>query len=399
MKKRITKRVNETELILVYLLFMSNFSLLGQVDAIIIKENGNIGIGTNNPQGQLHVVTSQANNTNSFMVTNTGNIGVGTANPKNKLSIVGNTDFDGNVGIGTTTPSNKLSVVGNTDFGGNVGIGISNPQANLHIKSGGQTALWIAGDGQVNQKSWGTRILLDRASQKGASGIWITQGDKENSWFSGIPYDTGNDFNGFAIGYGRADSDTLQQNSEYIKKTKFIILENGNVGIGKPDPSTTLDVNGSIIATSINGELPPIKYEVNQTCNTRDWYSLQVDSFIIKAYLGDDDGGTIKIIFTECSTGQVRIITETMYIAPINAKGDIWGWNRQLGGGDTQFILGTDSRYDLIPHPWSWIYMRNYHSKYTPPLTEGAAWKGNDTYKVEFLTRPNIKATIIIYDR
>lgn len=61
-------------------------------------------------------------------------------------------------------------------------------------------------------------------------------------------------------------------------------------------------------------------------------------------------------------------------------------------------ILGNGTAYDLIPVPWSWVYMCNYNSRGLPG-TSSASFTGADKFKVEFLTAPNVSATIIIYDR
>ncbi|MBC7074457.1 tail fiber domain-containing protein, partial [Candidatus Parcubacteria bacterium] len=117
----------------------------------IIDQNGNVGIGTTNPQYKLHVVTSgnwatrlqttngyidfgPANTSGAHIYTNTprfyfnkdvvlvGNPSVLSAYSTNNLQLATNSGqnvrltilaSNGNVGIGTTAPSYKLHVVGN----------------------------------------------------------------------------------------------------------------------------------------------------------------------------------------------------------------------------------------------------------------------------------------------
>ena len=89
-----------------------------------VVQNGNVGIGTNNPQQKLQVEG------NTYL---TGDVGIGTNTPQQKLHVDGNTYLNGNVGIGTNNPLHKLQVNGTTYLNGNVGIGITYPQYQLHI--------------------------------------------------------------------------------------------------------------------------------------------------------------------------------------------------------------------------------------------------------------------------
>lgn len=89
-----------------------------------VVQNGNVGIGTNNPQQKLQVEG------NTYL---TGDVGIGTNAPQQKLHVDGNTYLNGNVGIGTNNPLHKLQVNGTTYLNGNVGIGITYPQYQLHI--------------------------------------------------------------------------------------------------------------------------------------------------------------------------------------------------------------------------------------------------------------------------
>lgn len=51
---------------------------------------------------------------------------------------------------------------------------------------------------------------------------------------------------------------------------------------------------------------------------------------------------------------------------------------------------------------WSWMYVRNYPSRGLSGLqggSNGPKWTGDQAYRLEFLTRSNVSATVIIYDR
>jgi hypothetical protein len=78
---------------------------------------------------------------NALVVMQNGNVGIGANSPLTKLQVEGTSYFNGNVGIGTSSPLAKLHVIGNSHltgtsyFNGSVGIGTNNPLASLHITS------------------------------------------------------------------------------------------------------------------------------------------------------------------------------------------------------------------------------------------------------------------------
>ena len=207
-----------------------------------------------------------------------------------------------------------------------------------------------------------------------------------------------------------------------------------NVGINTIAPTATLDVNGSIKATNVtvngtvtattfdgvfNGEKPPYVIEVGTKDNTLLYHAKEVSSDIIKSYLGDTNGGTVRILLRVNSTDDVRISQAIIYIEQPDKSGSfnegLSGFTHQSYSSEyhsdawrasslTAFILGkaADAKYELItPVAWNWIWMRNYNTGGLPglPPASGPAFTGADQYKVEFVTAPNISATIFIYDR
>jgi hypothetical protein len=124
-------------------LFAGSGGIISQNNSKFFWDNTNfrLGIGTSTPAGILHVATGTIN---ALVVHNTGNVGIGTTTPSQKLTVAGNIGIQaganafigtldnyalslrtnntdrifitntGNVGIGTTTPATLLQVVGTT---------------------------------------------------------------------------------------------------------------------------------------------------------------------------------------------------------------------------------------------------------------------------------------------
>ena len=125
------------------------------------------------------------------------------------------------------------------------------------------------------------------------------------------------------------------------------------------------------------------------------WYAVNKD---IKDLCGDADGCTMKLFLRVNDSDVVRTLSEQIYIEQpdksSNKNAGLHGWIRQLGGGESDFVLQTNALHEIIPHPWNWIYVRNYSSPEVGP--KSTAFSG---YQVQFMTKPNISATVIIYDR
>jgi hypothetical protein len=101
--------------------FIANFRSTG-VDRMRILDNGNVGIGTNNPTERLHINNSSTNAA-FIRFQNTGGDGVYVGGRNNDLELYAGGSLKaiilsgGNVGIGTTSPSTKF-VVSNAGAGG-----------------------------------------------------------------------------------------------------------------------------------------------------------------------------------------------------------------------------------------------------------------------------------------
>ena len=204
------------------------------LDRMIIKDNGNIGIGTTNPSDKLHIYDGnvrqtivgtpsewvyliQSSGQNSGIWTNGGNPALYLRNTAGNLNTV--IRPDGNSYLN----------------GGNVGIGTTNPNTKFHIEGTSSTYSRIA------NSSGDTRLTFGAVN--GRNIIY-------SQTYSGL-----------------AQTLKLQVNNE----DNFVIKTNGSIGIGYSNPSEKLDVNGNIKvnrAVKIDGSGSVASLQIMDNSNT-----------------------------------------------------------------------------------------------------------------------------------
>jgi len=206
-------------------LLMLSSTSAGDGDLFIVKNNGNVGIGTTDPYGKLEIIDTRAvttDNETHFLFNASSGSGTNDADvlkvytgrgdgateialfrvdnsAGNKFYIRG----DGNVGIGTTWPGAKLHLGNNED---RLVIGLQAPLCltNKPTPTGGFY-------GGILYSTGGIHVLLD----------------------------CNNDQSDRAFTIGR------DSNNPDIAENLFIIKETGNVGIGTTNPIRDLHISGS----------------------------------------------------------------------------------------------------------------------------------------------------------
>ena len=141
----------------------------------------------------------------------------------------------GNVGIGTATPSKLLHVNGNALVGGNLTSSV------LRVEATDESG--------APARSVGLEL---HGYEGRGKGIYISDKNTSNKWFIGEGYN----YAGIGIGYSTSDQ------TEYSANTKFIVKNNGFVGIGTTSPSEKLEVNGNAL---ISGNIESKKVKVTAT--------------------------------------------------------------------------------------------------------------------------------------
>jgi len=243
----------------------------------ILLLDGNVGIGTTNPEAPVSVLVGgslidgiivqrdvaldnkmilrtatiemqreNASNANLlFRTSNTGTWGPNGGNiifSPNHVNVM-TVKYSGNVGIGTTTPDYKLEVngtfkAGQVDINGNQ---LENNEGNLYIQydSGNNTVL-NATAGRVGIRTTNPDKLLHLKASGADDGIVLERAASGND--TRIQFQNEGGVNQSAIVYvGTTDDINFEvQGTNNVLRLR----NNGNVGIGKADPNTKLQIYG-----------------------------------------------------------------------------------------------------------------------------------------------------------
>jgi hypothetical protein len=227
-------------------------------EALRVTSPGNVGIGTTGPGNLLHVkgdvgdtpmlnlehtdandrltidlthptktfkisnngvaLILEDENSADVLAVNNGNVGIGTTAPSNKLEVVGTFNATASGGSGDLIVESDGDVLFNTTAGkefffdtsaGFVGIGTASPAQILHIHN-----LFEGGAGSI-----GGAIAFARGPGNGTKFQIMTITDSQQTGVDGLAF--------------------MEDSTEYMR------IENGNVGIGTPNPLTKLHVNGT----------------------------------------------------------------------------------------------------------------------------------------------------------
>jgi hypothetical protein len=184
-------------------------SLAIDYSLLLNPNGGNVGIGTTGPGAKLHVVGSEARlqTDNTFLsFYNTAGTRQGYLQSASTMYLVNETN---NPTVFYTNNAERVRI----DAGGNVGIGTTSPYTKLQV-AGGDIS-----------------IDADHAIRKAGDNSII-------AYSSSLP--------GIVIGSGTTTDQVIINAGGYERAR---ILTNGNVGIGRNDPSYKLDVSGDTRVT------------------------------------------------------------------------------------------------------------------------------------------------------
>jgi len=206
-------------------------------DALYIESGGRVGLGTDDPYVDLHMATG---NTPTLRLDQDGS---GGWTPQ-VWDVAGN---EANFFVRDVThgshlplrirpgaPSSSLDIA--TD--GDVGMGISSPEASLHIERDDGTARLLVDE---NSPTVATRTLMTFSNNGGV----LFKMDNEDSGQSWV---LRNHNNHFWIRDATASTNPLRIEAG-APNYSINIDPDGNVGIGKGNPSEALDVVGNIVAS------------------------------------------------------------------------------------------------------------------------------------------------------
>ena len=212
-------------------------SILASSTLVYVPSNGNLGIGTTNPQGTLQVGTAITMFGSSGIISASKYFGDGT----NLTGIINNavstssTSTPQFIGFLTTSSGIATSILASSTLvyvpsNGNLGIGTTNPQGTLQVG----TAITMFGSSGIISAS---KYFGDGSNLTGIKGVSVEfQAQTTQTLFPTLASSSGVS----SIGIVTTGSDTLSFNPS-----------TGSLGIGTTNPTSKLTVNGNVLVSGI----------------------------------------------------------------------------------------------------------------------------------------------------
>lgn len=334
----------------------------------------------------------------------TGTLGVGTVGSLFPLT------------IGNNTLGDKISLYGQT--GNSYGFGVQGGALQIHTDT-------AASDVAFGYGSSAAMTETMRIKGNGNVGIGLNNPTAKLTVNGGvqvrggaIPAGAGYAFTGNGGDNDSGMSSSADGQVEFYGNNveRMRIAASGNVGINTPTPTATLDVNGSIKATSIavngsvtattfngtfNGEKPPQSWSTGTT-NLDQFRDFVIDGTTL---LGDEDGGRIKMVVRHHGFKTVRVWVWDFYSDVGNLTGRPAADGtavtiRRVDGTEVFASVGqnplSEQNLYVIPDMMS---IRNYRYSYLNGGVNGAPFGPAEKYKFYVMFNPNVSATVYLYDR
>jgi hypothetical protein len=225
------------------------------VERMRIEGNGNVGIGTDEPQGELHVSSEDNGDAVLIIEADTDNGPGEFDNPKiifrqdggkdisafenynNELLIRNSVGGSGGISFGTGNVTGYENAVTRMSIkdDGRIGIGTTQPSDKLHISDNTLPSIKIS----KGTSYWGQ---LSLATGNGSFSNFAKQGDlvlRTDATADDIIITARNSTGSIRFGTGIGDTE------------KMTITSSGRVGIGTNEPQSELAVNGTITAKEV----------------------------------------------------------------------------------------------------------------------------------------------------